>query len=85
MEQKVNYHLKISYDMYKTMANSGCYQITLACESAVQRVLDNLINKRLPVETILPSIENAKKAGMLVILIGLLDILRKLTKKYNRL
>ena len=32
----------------------------------MQRVLDNLINKRLPVETILPSIENAKKAGMLV-------------------
>jgi len=63
---KVNYHLKNQYDMYKTMANSGCYQITLACESAVQRVLDNLINKRLPVETILPSIENAKKAGMLV-------------------
>jgi len=52
--------------MYKKMANSGCYQITLACESAVQRVLDVLINKRLPVETILPSIENAKKAGMLV-------------------
>ncbi len=63
---KVNYHLKNQLEMYKTMADSGCYQITLACESAVQRVLDNLINKRLPVETILPSIENAKKAGMLV-------------------
>ena len=63
---KVNYHLKNQFEMYKVMANSGCYQITLACESAVQRVLDNLINKRLPVETILPSIENAKKAGMLV-------------------
>jgi len=63
---KVNYHLKDQLEMYKTMANSGCYQITLACESGVQRVLDDLINKRLPVETILPSIENAKKAGMLV-------------------
>ena len=48
------------------MANSGCYQITLACESGVQRVLDDIINKRLPLETIYPSIENAKKAGMLV-------------------
>jgi len=28
--------------------------------------LDDVINKRLPIETILPAIENAKKAGMLV-------------------
>ena len=48
------------------MADSGCYQITLACESGVQRILDEIINKRLPLETIYPSIENAKKAGMLV-------------------
>ena len=52
--------------MYKRMANSGCYQITLACESGSQRVLDKIINKRLPLETIRPSIESAKKAGMLV-------------------
>jgi len=63
---KVNYHLKDQVNMYKAMADSGCYQISLACESGVQRVLDNVINKRLPIETILPSIENAKKAGMLV-------------------
>jgi len=48
------------------MASSGCYQITLACESGVQRVLDEIINKNLPIETIMPSIDNAKKAGMLV-------------------
>ncbi len=29
-------------------------------------MLDNIIDKRLPLETIYPSIENAKKAGMLV-------------------
>ena len=52
--------------MYKVMADSGCYQITLACESGVQRILDDIINKRLPLETIYPSIENAKNAGMLV-------------------
>ena len=63
---KVNYHLRDQVNMYKAMADSGCYQISLACESGVQRVLDNVINKRLPIETILPSIENAKKAGMLV-------------------
>ena len=62
---KVNYHLKDQLNMYKAMADSGCYQISLACESGVQRVLDNVINKRLPLETIYPAIENAKKAGML--------------------
>lgn len=63
---KVNYHFNKQDEMYKVMNNSGCYQITLACESGVQRVLDNVVNKRLPLETIYPSIENAKKAGMLV-------------------
>jgi len=63
---KVNYHFNKQKEMYKVMANSGCYQITLACESGVQRVLDEIINKRLPLETIYPSIENAKNAGMLV-------------------
>jgi anaerobic magnesium-protoporphyrin IX monomethyl ester cyclase len=63
---KVNYHFNKQEEMYKTMHDSGCYQITLACESGVQRVLDDIINKRLPLETIYPSIENAKKAGMLV-------------------
>ena len=63
---KVNYHLKEQYDMYKSMADSGCYQLTLACESGSQRVLDKIIDKRLPLETIYPAIENAKKAGMQV-------------------
>ena len=31
----------------------------------MQRVLDNLINKRLKLETVYPAIEKAKKAGML--------------------
>ncbi len=63
---KVNYHIRHQLDMYKAMANSGCYQITLACESGVQRILDDVINKRLPLDTIKPAIENAKKAGLLV-------------------
>ena len=57
---KVNYHLKHQLDMYKAMADSGCYQITIACESGSQRVLDDLIDKRLPLETIYPAIEKAK-------------------------
>ena len=63
---KVNYHFNKQEEMYKRMCNSGCYQITFACESGVQRVLDDIINTRLPLNTIYPSIENAKKAGMLV-------------------
>jgi len=63
---KVNYHLREQPSMYKAMVDAGCYQITLACESASQRVLDQLINKRLPKETIIPAIENAKNAGLLV-------------------
>ena len=45
---KVNYHFNKQEEMYKVMSDSGCYQITLACESGVQRVLDDIINKRLP-------------------------------------
>lgn len=63
---KTNYHLATQPELYKRMYDSGCYQITLACESGVQRVLDNVINKRLKIEQIPPAIENAKKAGMLV-------------------
>ena len=63
---KVNYHQKEQFEMYKAMHDSGAYQITLACESGVQRVLDEIVNKRLPVETIMPAIERAKKAGLLV-------------------
>jgi anaerobic magnesium-protoporphyrin IX monomethyl ester cyclase len=63
---KVNYHLREQYEMYKAMHDSGCYQITLACESGVQRVLDDIVKKNLPLENIKPAIEKAKKAGMLV-------------------
>jgi len=63
---KVNYHLANQIDMFKAMNQAGCYQITLACESGVQRVLNEVINKRLNVDQIKPAIENAKKCGMLV-------------------
>ena len=63
---KVNYHLKDQAHMYQRMHDAGCYQISLAVESGTQRVLDTLINKRLPLATVYPAIERAKKAGMLV-------------------
>jgi len=63
---KVNYHFNKQNEMYERMFAAGCYQITLACESGVQRVLDEIIHKRLPLDTIYPSIAAAKKAGMLV-------------------
>lgn len=63
---KVNYHMRLQPEMYRRMKESGCYQITLACETGVQRVMDEVIGKKLNVDQIKPAIENAKKAGMFV-------------------
>ena len=63
---KVKYHQKKHDEMFKKMFDSGCYQVTLACESGVQRVLDEIVHKRLPLDSIYPAIESAKKAGLLV-------------------
>ena len=51
--------------IYKKMHDSGCYQVTFAIESGNQEVLDRT-KKRLPLETVKPAIESAKKAGLLV-------------------
>jgi magnesium-protoporphyrin IX monomethyl ester (oxidative) cyclase len=63
---KANYHLSSQGDLFKRMKRSGCYQVTLACESGVQRVLDDVIGKRLKVEEVIPAITNAKEAGLFV-------------------
>jgi anaerobic magnesium-protoporphyrin IX monomethyl ester cyclase len=65
---KVNYHLKGNkqLELFRMMFGAGCYQVTIGCESGVQRVLDDIINKNLKLEQIKPSVENAKKAGLLV-------------------
>ena len=63
---KTNYHLANQTEMFQAMKDSGCYQVTLACESGVQRILDNIINKRLKIDQIKPAIENAKNVGLLV-------------------
>jgi radical SAM superfamily enzyme YgiQ (UPF0313 family) len=63
---KANYHLATQPGLFQAMADAGCYQITLACESGVQRVLDTIIRKRLNIAEIRPAVENAKKAGMFV-------------------
>lgn len=66
---KVNYHSQnpeIQAHLFRRMKESGCYQITFAVESGSQRVLDEIVNKRLPLDTVKPTIEAAKEAGMLV-------------------
>jgi radical SAM superfamily enzyme YgiQ (UPF0313 family) len=63
---KLNYHMKQQPDMFKRMQLSGCYQITFAAETGVQRVMDAIVKKKLLIEQIKPAIENAKEAGMLV-------------------
>lgn len=69
---KANYHQNRDFtpggkqlEMFKMMKDSGCYQISIACESGVQYVLDKLIDKRLRLEAIKPAIQNAKDAGMI--------------------
>ncbi len=54
------------HETYKRMAGAGCYQVTLGCESGVQRVLDDIIHKNFRLEQIRPSVDSAKKAGLLV-------------------
>ncbi len=69
---KANYHQNKDFtpggrqlEMFKIMKDSGCYQISIACESGIQYVLDKLIDKRLKLEAITPAIQNAKDAGMI--------------------
>ncbi len=63
---KVNYFQEQQIKMFKRMAESGCYQVTLACESGSQRVLDEIIGKRLNVDQIAPAVTKAKEAGLFV-------------------
>ena len=53
MEQRLIITLT-NKEMYKRMYNSGCYQITLACESGVQRVLDDVIYKAITIRNNIP-------------------------------
>ena len=57
---KVNYHESSQLEMFKAMVDSGCYQITLACETGVQSVMDRIVKKRLKIDSIYPAIANAK-------------------------
>jgi radical SAM superfamily enzyme YgiQ (UPF0313 family) len=63
---KINYHLQNQYEMFCRMKESGCYQVTFACESGSQRVLDNIIRKNTNVSQFKKTIDNAKKAGLFV-------------------
>ena len=42
---KVDYHATKNPEMFKAMADSGCYQVTLACETGIQRVMDEIVKK----------------------------------------
>lgn len=69
---KANYHTN-SEDMYKVMREVGnFYQITIAGESGVQRVLDELANKNLKVEEIERAVDKARDSGLFIHLFGIL-------------
>jgi radical SAM superfamily enzyme YgiQ (UPF0313 family) len=63
---KINYHQNDQFEMFEKMKKSGCYQITFACESGSQRVLDNIIKKNIKVSTFKDNIKKAKDAGLFV-------------------
>ena len=63
---KINYHQNNQYEMFLKMKKSGCYQITFACESGSQSVLDNIIQKNIKVDTFRDNIKKAKDAGLFV-------------------
>lgn len=63
---KINYHQETQYEMFSKMKDSGCYQITFACESGSQRVLDDIIRKNIKIDTFKDNIQKAKDAGLFV-------------------
>jgi radical SAM superfamily enzyme YgiQ (UPF0313 family) len=63
---KVNYHEHFQEEMFLKMKKSGCYQITLGCESGSQRVLNDIINKNIKVSTFKETINKAKNCGLFV-------------------
>ncbi|MFA5161646.1 MAG: radical SAM protein [Elusimicrobiales bacterium] len=63
---RADYQAKDRKALFSRMKRAGCYQITLACESGSQRVLDGIIGKRLRAEEFRPAIDAAKEAGLFV-------------------
>ena len=66
---KINYYANnpgLQREMFKTMSDSGCYQVTFGVESGVQEVLDKIIHKNIDLSVVKPTIQAAKEAGMLV-------------------
>ena len=56
----------VQLEIYEAMKSAGFYQVTVACESGVQRVHDELVGKQLKVESINVAVANAKNAGLYV-------------------
>lgn len=56
----------ISPDSWKAMAGSGCKGIKIGMESGSQRVLDEIVNKRLDLEEAVATLRLVKSLGMSV-------------------
>jgi radical SAM superfamily enzyme YgiQ (UPF0313 family) len=66
---KINYYAHrpaLQKKMFEAMRDAGCYQISFGVESGVQEVLNTIIDKRLNLEVVAPTIELVKSTGLLV-------------------
>ena len=66
---RIDYHGRkpeVQEEMFRRMADSGCYQVCFGLESGDQEVLDKLLNKNLKLSTVEPCLNAAKKAGLSV-------------------
>ncbi len=52
--------------MFRRMAQAGCYQVCLGVETGNQELLDGLLNKNLDLKSVEPCVSAAKKAGLAV-------------------
>lgn len=58
--------MKRKREVFRAMKAAGFYQVTFGVESGVQRVIDNLVRKRLDLSQVGPTVRVAQEEGLLV-------------------
>ncbi|MCL1996151.1 MAG: radical SAM protein, partial [Defluviitaleaceae bacterium] len=63
---KANYHMERQLEYFQRMKDSGCYQVTIACETGNQDIMNNILKKRLKLHEMVTAVHNAKAVGLFV-------------------